>query len=292
MGVVHNTKSETLGKQLKSSKDPQGMYIVSPDGTSFGFTNDAYPDDIQKFINNCLEGVRTHKAKKVTITPEEQAAGFAVNPPKDAVMVGVYARIKPLPEHVWGLNKGIGRDWLWIYPEDMKALATASIGVNGVVAMPKDLMYRIARFHLLDDVRGTPDLWKSGHVRSLNWSAKAVDEPNGARHIQLTMDYKMRTDSGGRGYEGKLEAKIEVDRNARKVTQFRGYALGQAWGEGTYTPFPPPGKYKLHVAFQETAEPISRIVPPEEVSTANNDRAYHHPAPAPIQPKKRVARKV
>ena len=285
MHVVHTTTSDTLAKQLKSSKDPQGMYVIAPDGTSYGFRNDHYPDDVSKFMDDCLAGYRANPGKKVEINAGDQTAGFAVAPPKDAVVVGVYSRIKPLPEHVWGLNRGIGRDWLWLYPAEMKALASAPIGSNGSVKIPADLIHRIARFHLVDDVRGTPDLWKQGEIRTLTYSAKATDSPDGTRRILLNAAFDLRTGSDSRGYKGNLEAQIEVDRNRATVTHFRGYAVGNAWGRGTYTPFPPPGKYRLHVAFHESEEPISRIVPPEEVSTANNDAAYHHPAPAPPRPK-------
>jgi len=48
---------------------------------------------------------------------------------------------------------------------------------------------------------------------------------------------------GGQGYVGTIRGEIDLDLGgAPRIARFRAYADGDAWGEGTYTPFPPPGR--------------------------------------------------
>ncbi len=276
---MKRTVSTDLAKQMKSSNDPQGMYILGPDGKSYGFTNDHYPDDIQRFINSCLAKFKKDPPAKVSFTKEELNSSFSHQPPPGAAVVRVFARIWPLPKQCWGLNRGAGRDFLWLYPEELKYLAHTPAGKDGAIKLPVALFGRMVRFHLLDDVRGTPDMWRLSEIRSMNFKAKVVgDAKSAARQITFSGEYSLKTGSGGRGYKGKINGKTEVSASDNSLVKFRAYSDGLAWGRGTYTPFPPDGKYGLHIGFVEAKDEIARVVPPEAVSTANNDREYHNPS--------------
>ncbi len=278
-GVMKRTISGDLAKQMKSSNDPQGMYILGPDGKSYGFTNDHYPDDIQRFMNSCLAKYRKDPPAKVTFTQEELNSSFSHQPPPGAAVVRVFARIWPLPKQCWGLNRGAGRDFLWIYPEELKYLAHAAANKDGQLKLPAALTERLVRFHLLDDVRGTPDMWHRSEVKSMKFKAKVVGNANAAnRQIEFTGAFSMKTASGGRGFTGNIKGKIEVAVKDNSIVKFSAYSDGKAWGRGTYTPFPPEGKYGLHIGFVNAKDEVARVVPPEAVSTANNDREYHDPS--------------
>ena len=56
---------------------------------------------------------------------------------------------------------------------------------------------------------------------------------------------------------------VTLDRASVKIRKFRAFAEGRAWGAGTYTPSPPPGKFPLLFAVQETNDAFSKIVPPQ-----------------------------
>lgn len=263
-----------LNRQMTCTNDPQGMYIAGADGTSYGFTNDHDPPDIRRFMDTGLKRFRLHPPRRVTVTEQEQQASFSIHPPAKASVLRVYSRIRPVPAGVTPLNEGVGRDYCWVYQDEVKALATAT---GQTFPLPTTLVRRIARFHLLDNVRGTPDMWRAGDVKDARFTGRVVREVNGVRTLAFDGTFALRTASGGRGYEGRIEGQCEVDARTLRLGRFRALATGKAWGVGTFTPNAPKGRFPLLIALLDTDEPIARIVPPEEVVTANNDRAYRRP---------------
>ena len=290
LALVARTTSETLTRQMASSQDPQGMYILGPDGTPYGFTNDHEPEDILGFVDRGLRGYRAHPPGPVTISDAEVAAPWTVAPPRDGAVVRVYTRIRPLPKKVWGLNRGVGRDYLWLYPEDIADLIAASGGAEKVdpgtpVELPRALVGRLVRFHMVDDVRGTPDMWRASEVRRLAFAGQVIRQEGPVRTLAWHGDFLMRgrrrSAVGERaiveqGHAGRLEGEIDLDVVARRVLRFRAFSEGQAWGEGTYTPYPPDGRFRLLVAMVEAAadDDIAHIVPPEAVATQRSDAPY------------------
>jgi hypothetical protein len=274
-----NTRLD-LNRQMECTLDPQGMYILGPDGSTYGFTNDHEPTDIQKFMDGALAKYRAHPPKRVVITDAEKRSQFAITPATSTTVLAVYSRIRsPIPKGCSYLNESIGRDFCWIYADEVAALARAANGkaAGTPIALPQTLVRRIARFHLVDGVRGTPDLWSSEQIRRLHITAKAFPGANGTATIMFGGPFAMQNGRGSHGYEGTLEGKCVVDSAQKKLVRFRSYASGQAWGPGTYTPNPPPGKFRLAIGFMDTTAPIARIVPPEEVATYNRDTRYRHP---------------
>jgi hypothetical protein len=278
LSLVKNTDSETLRKQWASSSDPQGMYILGPDGTPYGFTNDHEPKDIQRFINAGLKGYQKHPPKQVEIKEADILAPWTVVPPAGSAVVRVFARIRPLPEKVRGLNRSIGRDFLWIYPEELESLKTQA-------ELPSSLVGRIVRFHLVDSVRGTPTLWSKNEVQAVRSEAHLLKQEGNVRSMAFSIDFTMvgrrQSALGDRervqqGYAGRLDGELDLDVKTGQLLRFRAFAAGKAWGEGTYTPNPPPGKFRLLVSMVEAQEQdrIASTVPPEGVATQRNDTNY------------------
>ena len=254
------------------------MYIVGADGTPYGFTNDHGPEDITRFMDACLARFRAHPPKPVIVTEAEKRAPFAIAPPATASVLNVYSRIPSPPNTCSLLNRGIGRDFCWVYGDEIAALNRAvAAGNTSPFPLLSSLARRIARFHLVDDVRGTPNMWEASDLHHAAWSARSVRQSGNVRTIAFAGPFAMHNASGRRGYEGAIEGEMDVDAAAQQVTRFRAFADGKAWGAGTYTPNQPPGRYRLVTAFHEATDPIARIVPPEEVATFNRDTRYRRP---------------
>ena len=285
-----------LDSQLDDFQDAQGFYILGPDGTPYGWINDADPEDVLRFMNGGLRQWREHPPATVKVSASEIAEPWTTTPLPETQVVRVYARIRPLPARVWGLNRGIGRDQLWIYPEDTAALIAASAGgPQTPVELPPALVGRILRFHLTDDVRGTPDLWNSGEVVKAELFGRVISQVGAVRTLSIAGDFAMRrvakrwasgTLRPAQEYAGRLEGEIELDVAARRILRFRALSDGNARGASIGTPYPPPGKFRLLVALVEAAgdDELARIVPPEAITTHGGDDRHYRAAVLSIRP--------
>jgi hypothetical protein len=267
-----------LNRQMCQTNDPQGMYILGADGMSYGFTNDHEPGDIQRFMNAGLTRFKASPPKRVTVTEAEKRAAFSITPTPATQVLQVFARIPTVPQGCSFLNEGVGRDFCWVYREELVAIsARACRGIGAKFRLPETLARRIARFHLVDDVRGTPDMWGASEVRTLDLEAQTVVHAGHMFGARFAGPVALRSANGKRGYEGQIEGRFDVEPEGHQLGRFRMLAEGKAWGAGTYTPNPPPGKFPLSVAIVDTTDPAARIVPPEEVATYNRDTRYRRP---------------
>lgn len=261
-----------LNRQMRQSKDPQGMYIFGADGTPYAFCNDHGPEDIQKMMDIGLKRFRENPPQPVTITEDDKKALFSINAPAGAEVLQVFSRIPSPPKSSSYLNKGVGRDFCWIYQEEIKEIVKlAKIGSE--FSMPESVTRRLARFHFVDGVRGTPNMWKSSEVKSLSLEAK----PNGSNNWTLAGKFSLRTSRGNRKYAGKISGTIAIDPQSGTLSRVRILSDGIAAGAGTYTPNQPRNPYRLLVGFLDTEIDEARIVPPEEVVISNTDRRYKNP---------------
>ena len=277
LGLYHRTSAPLLNAQKSFSNDSQGMYVVGADGTSYGYTNDHDPSNIHACMDGALERFRARPPKTVAISQKEIQARFAITPAPSTSVVRVFSRIRPLPKGCTGLNRSVGRDFLWIYRDEARAMLVAGKRPGEALKLPRSLAVRMARFHLLDNVRGTPDMWAAAEVKRLAFTASVVRDTGVARTIAFSGRFAMQTSSGRKGYEGKVEGQFDIRISDARIVRFRAFGDGKAWGSGTYTPNAPRGRYTLQVAMVEAHDAIARIVPPEAVSTENSDAKYHHP---------------
>ena len=176
-------------------------------------------------------------------------------------LLRIFVRIHPLPAGCNELNKGAARDHLWVLPHEVRAMAEAP--ATGKFPLPPTLVARLARYHLTDFVRGEPNFWKGSEVKQARFEGTLVQKTAAMVEIRFTGDYAMQTANAQRGLDGKMEGAFTLDRASATIRKFRAFAQGRAWGAGTYTPSPPPGKFPLLFAIQETSDAFSKIVPPQ-----------------------------
>src|SRR5262245_46634252 len=91
-----------LDSQLDDFQDAQGFYVLGPDGTPYGWVNDADPADVLRFMDAGLRRWREHPPAAVRVSDREVAAPWTTTPSPETQVVRVYARIRPLPARVWG----------------------------------------------------------------------------------------------------------------------------------------------------------------------------------------------
>lgn len=200
----------------------------------------------------------------VLITDEEINATYPNLPERSTSVIAVYSRIRPVPLGASRLNKAIGRDYLWILASDVRAIVNAD--GFGTFTMPRDLTARITRFHLIDNVRGEPDMWQPSHIRKAVFTMKRLKAAGNLRTYSFHGDFEMKYPDGSRGQRGSIDGEVEINAGTLRVQRFRAFSKSEAWGESKFTKHAPAGKFPLLIAMKEAEGEAARNVPPEAVS--------------------------
>lgn len=233
----------------------QGFYVAGADGKAYGFNNNRTVDRVLGLMDKGLREFKQDPPASIELNSSDLSSSFQRAPSEPVETLRIYSRIRPLPEGCDELNKGIGRDTIWVYPGDLQEIA----GKTGKFAMPSAIAKRIARFHLVDNVRGEPDFWSDAQVKRIDVTVTA--KGNGA--YAFSGPFAMETSDGARGLKGNLEGELKLDPSGEKLVRFKAYAEATAWGAGTYTPKPPEGHFPLVFAIVDVHDELAKVTPPQ-----------------------------
>ncbi len=211
----------------------QGLYIATASGKLLSYTNNRGADRIKRLVQEALDAPPAGEV--AAITEQTRDVRYNPRPPEGGLVVRVQAKVLGGYEETtdrWRriFQTAISRDNLWISKEEHQAL------VDGDV--PASLQKRVARFHLVDNTRGEPPMWREQEIRDLS-----MDIVDG----KLRGTVQLKTSDGRRGYQAKLLGNVKVEN--KKVVALDIVALGDFWGEGRYTGGAPEGKFPLAISF-------------------------------------------
>jgi hypothetical protein len=222
----------------------QGNYLFSPDGKLLAFANTADAAHVRRLLEAALQKFDPATAPAAEAGPKAALPQF--EPPVGGLVLDVTSKV------LGGYEKGgnqamrdaVGRDHLWLRQDEAQALARGEL--------PQTVTRRLARFHLIDNTRGEPPLWRPDEVRRLELTLQG-GRLSGSVHLE--------TKAGDRGYRAALLGVVEV--SGGRVTRLDLVAKGAFWGEGTFTRGAPPGRFPLAVAFTlcPGASAADRVLP-------------------------------
>ena len=198
-----------------------------------GFTNHRNADRVKQVLSNALD-----KFQPIDFVPPEAKRfdpRWTYQPPAGGLIVRVHAKVlggyEPT-DNVWrkAFQTALSRDNLWVTAQEHSALIAGQL--------PDSLAHRIARFHLVDNTRGEPPMWKPSEIKSLQLSLNAG---------RLSGTFHLETADGKRGFQGDVVGVVETEND--QVTRFDMVARGPFWGEGPFTGGAPKGKFPFAIAF-------------------------------------------
>ena len=213
----------------------QGFYIASADGTLLLYNNNRDPEKLNRLMQQRLQDFKAPSAA-TPISPGTLDARYNPSLPKGGCVVRVQARVLggyPPTTDRWNkiFQTSLSRDNLWISAAEQQALAKGQV--------TQSLQHRIARFHLVDNTRGEPPMWKEKEIRQIKITLDGTTL-RGTVHLE--------TDDGKRGYVAQLMGKIEM--GSGKVVRFDMVADGSFWGQGPYSGNAPKGRFPFAVGFR------------------------------------------
>lgn len=233
-----------VNQRVADNNTAQGFYVVTAGGKAYGFNNNRSVDRVLNFMASGLKQFHADPSHSANVQDLDARAPQA---PTGAAIVRVYSRIDPVPMGAHSSNANIQRDHLWILADELKQLQ------NGQIA--PQLVERLCRFVFVDAVRGEPNFWQESEVKSKDFKASIR-----AGKVNVSGTFWMETRTADRGVKGSLEMILDVD--SGQLISIKGYAATTAWGQGTYTPNPPAGKFNLNFAFV-LPESMRDVVPPQ-----------------------------
>jgi hypothetical protein len=234
VGIAHNgagRRKDAEGafarKIIGSGGTLQGLHVINTSGELIGYVYDFRPESVLAMLERSLKKFKPTEGPRIDFTEKDRR--FVL--PEGGVVVAVTTKIlgghDPIKsargargtiaydmEKAW--KTSLGREHLWLRQDEVRALVKGEL--------PESVKQRIARYHLVDNTRGTPTGWTASEIRKL----------------EMTLE------------KGHLRGSVHLESKDGK----RGY-------QATYTPGAPKGKFPLAVAFTlaDVNDPLTKVVP-------------------------------
>jgi hypothetical protein len=231
----------------------QGLYVVAPSGELLLFNNNRHPEKVLRLTKQVARDFASSDRAKIKATAIDSGkvdTRYNPKPPEGGLVIRARAKVLggyEATEDRWRkvMQSALSRDNLWVTGTEHDLLAKGEL--------PAKLVRRLARYHLVDNTRGEPPLWRDDEVRSLQ-----VERTGDRIHGSVSL----ATKDGKRGFEARLLGFVEVEKG--RITRFDLVADGMFWGEGRYTRRAPEGRFPFAVSFTlADGSDIADAIPPQ-----------------------------
>ena len=231
----------------------QGFYIATASGKLLLYNNNRDPAKVRRLMRQKLAeftAAGRNRTGVQNLTAAKVDPRYNVQPPQGGLVVRVRAKVldgyEPTTDR-WKriFQTAMSRDNLWISKQEHQSLVRGEF--------PDSVGLRIARFHLVDNTRGEPPMWKPAEIRK-----RQLTMNNG----QVRGKFQLETDRGDRGYDASMRG-VVTTRNGR-VVRLDLVVKGQFWGAGPYTGGAPEGRFPLAISFTlADGTDVADRVPPQ-----------------------------
>lgn len=260
----------------------QGIYCFTADGELLAYKNAGQDADVMREVFraglvkwNKLPAERRRPGAVKVENPGKTDARYTRTLPPGGANVTVFTRIldnDAQGQFCKGTCETLGgdraaRDHLWLTAVDIQSLLAGATRPGVSFAMPSNIAARIARFHLLDNTRGEPPAWQQNEIRANEMTLTVETVTTDKVIMRLTgavlLADQANASTAKRGFEVRLLGHIAIDRQKKSLVRFDVVAVGDHWGEATFTRNARPGRKPLGVAFELASDSPLDKVPPQ-----------------------------
>jgi hypothetical protein len=200
---------------------------------------------------------------------------YVRTPPKDGLVLRVFSRLLDRETDGTFCDADCGGkqgdapavDHMWITREEIRGLIAAagstpdrsptsprSRASDGSFELPSAIAERLLRFHLIDNTRGEPPMWRREDIRSSKLTLTAAGAKGTETVLRLEGSALLATNAdpakADRGFDVRLNGEIRLDASSSRITRFDVVAVGDHWGQGPFTRGARPGRTPLGVALE------------------------------------------
>jgi hypothetical protein len=244
----------------------QGIYVLTAGGRLLAYRNNRDPAVMRAMLRDSLRAWQSLPADQrrpgAVVVPalakvdprfsrKLSAGGLALN---------VYTRI--LDHDAGSLCRGsckteggqrAAHDHLWLTESEWQSLLPAKARAGDSLPVPRAVALRILRFHLIDNTRGEPPAWSLGEVRAGKLTLTVEEATPAGVKLRLDGTALLATAAdpkqAKRGFDARLLGYIHYDAGRKAIDRLDIIAVGEHWGEATFTQGARPGRAPLGVAF-------------------------------------------
>src|SRR5207248_6290018 len=137
----------------------------------------------------------------------------------------------------------VNHDHAWFTREEARSMVPAEPRVGERYPASAGIVQRLARFHLLDSVRGETPMWREEEVRRAEMTVEVTGVS--PELVELRLEGSIRNVSAGawavrpfreilenaeRGFDCRLDGWLRYDRRHERFERFDVIAVGMRWG--------------------------------------------------------------
>ena len=205
------------GGRRRPTNTRQGIYCCTPAGEFLASVNTQDPRAMARMLETALAKWRTIPGKRRYLaTPPAAGAGRAMRGegryPAGGLVLAVYSRDLPRKKRPddWRA-RAWNRDYAWFRRIEARAFLPEEIARGATHTVPEALVARIARFHLVDNVRGQTLPYRASDVKEARLETQVV-AVRGTR-VEIRMTGRTRTWVEGRWHVGGMRSQpVEAKR--------------------------------------------------------------------------------
>ena len=229
----------------------QGLYTATADGKLLVSVNSTQVGRVQRLLNDATRiwrktstAERSPKFKKKVETDPK----YSRSPPADGLYL--LSMIRDLPRDAKAKSTDLTAknvDHVWIKKEEMLAMVPDDPSKGQLVPMPEAVAERLARFHMIDSVRGQTNPFDEDQIeikdvglkvmkvsddsiKFVVYGRSSADRPPSKKTNPYT-GFRITKSSGN---DLVWSGAVVFDRKQKRFTRFDLLAVGERWGGSLY----------------------------------------------------------
>ena len=232
----------------------QGIYATAPSGELLASVNTRSAERVLAMLDEALEawGRMPEGERYLSADQRPDRGGWRWRElyPVDGLVLRVHSRDLPRddPPDDWRADAS-NRDYAWFRGDELRGSLPQALTPGARRAVADPIVRRLARLHLVDNVRGQCPAFADAHVERAELTAEVAATDGG--RVELALEGSTRTVARGkwpvagyrdmhdpaeqeRGVETSLRGQAVWDTESGRFVAFELLALGTRWGGTQY----------------------------------------------------------